>query len=116
MSETDAAPHESWVPQACTLPTVEQPVRLAEFEELFATGVRSVHRTGSSRLRLELVPDARTAAWAADLAVREAGCCSFFTFTLQVSGGRVLLDVAVPPGQVAVLDALAGRATAGVGR
>ena len=27
----------SWVPEACTLPTVEQPVRVAEFDELFAT-------------------------------------------------------------------------------
>ena len=27
----------AWVPEACTLPTVEQPVRVAEFDELFAT-------------------------------------------------------------------------------
>jgi hypothetical protein len=26
-----------WVPQACTLPTVERPLRLAEFNDLFAT-------------------------------------------------------------------------------
>ena len=25
-----------WVPQACTLPTVQQPLRVAEFDGLFA--------------------------------------------------------------------------------
>jgi hypothetical protein len=30
------------VPDACTLPTAEQPLRLAEFDELFATAVRRV--------------------------------------------------------------------------
>ena len=34
----------AWVPEACTLPTVEQPLRVAEFDELFATAVRPVER------------------------------------------------------------------------
>ena len=31
-----------WVTDACTLPTVERPLRLAEFDDLFATAVRAV--------------------------------------------------------------------------
>jgi hypothetical protein len=101
------------VPDACTLPTVDRPLRLAEFDDLFATSVRSVNRLEPARLRLDLEPDASVAARAADLVVRETGCCSFFTFTLTATGGEVRLDVTVPPEQVDVLGALAIRAAAG---
>src|SRR5437660_8971680 len=41
MSTTELDVAESWVPQACTLPTVERPLRAAEFAALFAESVRS---------------------------------------------------------------------------
>ena len=107
-------PLPGWVPEACSLPTVEQPLRVTEFDGLFATAVRSVTRVEPLRLWLELDPDAAVAARAADLAVRETSCCSFFAFTLTATGGRVLLEIGVPAGQVDVLDALAERASAGV--
>lgn len=113
MSETRVPVADSWVPQACTLPTAEQPLRLAEFDEFFASEVRSAERLDPHRVRLELTPAAAVAARAADLMVRESRCCAFFTFTLSVAGGRVLLDVAVPAGQTGVVDALAARAGAG---
>jgi hypothetical protein len=106
-------PLPGWAPRACRLPTAEQPVRVAEFDELFATAVRSVTRVEPSRLRLALDPDAAVAARTADLAVRETACCSFFAFTLSAAGGRLLLEIGVPAGQVGVLDALAERASAG---
>lgn len=109
MSETE------WAPEACTLPTVERPLRLAEFDELFASSVRSVDRLDATAVRLELEPEAGVAARTADLMVRETGCCSFFAFTLSVTGGTVRLDIAVPPAQADVLDALAARAMAGSG-
>jgi hypothetical protein len=107
------------VPQACTLPTAEQPVRLAEFDGLFAEAVRGVRRPAPDRLRLVLEAAPAVAARAADLVARESGCCGFFTFTLTISDGTLLLDVAVPAAQAEVLDALASRATsasAGGGR
>ena len=52
------------------------------------------------------------AATAADLTARESQCCTFWLFTLTMAGGRVMLDVRVPPGKVAVLDALVVRAQA----
>lgn len=115
MDETRVGPPVEWVPQACTLPPAQQPLRLAEFDDLFATAVRSVARVDARRLRLELAPQAAVAARAADLAVRETGCCSFFTFTLAATGGQVWLEVSVPDGQVEVLDALAAAATATAG-
>ena len=34
----------TWVPESCKLPTVEQPLRVAEFDALFAT--RQARRRG----------------------------------------------------------------------
>lgn len=107
-------PTEStWVPDACTLPTAEQPLRLAEWDALFATdvsGVTDVQQTAADTVRLTLRPDAAVAARAADLAARETACCSFFEFTLTATGGHLTLQIRTPAAQIDVLDALAQRA------
>jgi hypothetical protein len=97
----------TWVPPSCTLPTAEQPLRVAEFDDLLAAAVTGAERPAPERLTLRLEPTPEVAATAAGLAVRETGCCSFFTFTLTAAGGELTLDVTVPPAHVAVLDALA---------
>jgi hypothetical protein len=61
MSETTLA-GGMVVPQACTLPTAEQPVRLADFDDVFATGVVGVQRVAPLRLRLVLRPEPAVAA------------------------------------------------------
>ncbi|QYC44191.1 hypothetical protein Nocox_33105 [Nonomuraea coxensis DSM 45129] len=106
------APGQVWAPSACTLPTAERPLRVAEFDALFAETVRAVRRPGRERLRLELDFTPAGAARAAELAARENGCCSFFTFVLTVAGGALTLEVTVPPEHADVLDALAARAGA----
>lgn len=101
-----------WAPDACTLPTVEQPLRIAEFDELFAGSLRGLDRVEPTRLRLRL--DAAAEAAARDLTAREASCCSFFTFDLTAGvDGELTLDVSVPTSYVEVLDALARRASKG---
>jgi hypothetical protein len=100
---------EGWVPEACTLPTADQPLRVAEFDGLFATALRGVHRSAPTRLRLVL--DASAEARARELANRESQCCSLFTFRFQLAGaGAVGIEVAVPAAHVGVLDALAAQA------
>ncbi|WP_113704165.1 hypothetical protein [Nonomuraea lactucae] len=106
---------QEWVPSACTLPTAEQPLRVAEFDALFADVVQAVARPDRTRLRLELVFSPDNAARAAELTGRENGCCSFFTFTLTIADGSLALEVAVPLEQVRVLDALQSRAGAASG-
>jgi hypothetical protein len=101
---------EAWIPQACTLPTAERPLRTAEFDELFAKA-REVSRRDDTTLVLELEPTPEVAARAADLAMREIGCCSFFTFTLELATETVSLTIGVVPGQTAVLDAITERAS-----
>jgi hypothetical protein len=52
------------VDDACSLPTADRPLRLAELEDLFATAVRAVDRLEPARLRLALevaVPAGRSA-------------------------------------------------------
>ncbi|GAB3987445.1 hypothetical protein GCM10029978_106280 [Actinoallomurus acanthiterrae] len=99
-----------WVPQACTLPTAERPLRVAEFDELFADAVTGLEEVGPARIRMRLRPETPVAARAAELAVRETACCSFFTFTLTTTGGDLALDITVGDEHAGVLRALADRA------
>jgi hypothetical protein len=100
--------HLTWAPAACTLPTAEQPLRVAEFDQLFADHLRTAARVDPRTLDLTLAAEARDAT--ADLTARETECCSFFAFTLtEPTDGHFHLRIAVPATQVAVLDGLADR-------
>ena len=94
---------------ACTMPTSERPLRLAEFDSLFADSVRSValegdlawmHLTGPEGLRDRV----------RDLAERETACCSFFSFVIDGESDDVIMQVAVPPEHRDILKALSARA------
>ncbi len=61
----------------------------------------------------ELELAAGSAELARDLARRETGCCSFFSFDVREAEARVVLTVEVPPLNVPVLDALLASATSG---
>ena len=88
------------VPEACTLPTAEQPSRLAEFDDLFAGSRRDITTAGPTRARLTLAGPAGLAASVRDLTARESRCCAFFAFTVTAGpaadGESVTLDVEVP--------------------
>jgi hypothetical protein len=103
---------DDWVPDACTLPTVEQPLRRDEFDDFFGRDVIAVTVESPLRLRLELRADPAVAARAAALAVRETGCCSFFNFAMAIRDGKVTLTVSAAPAHRAVLAALGARAEA----
>ncbi|MEU8001447.1 hypothetical protein AB0B66_09840 [Catellatospora sp. NPDC049111] len=108
---TEKAADAVWAPQECTLPTAQQPLRMAELDALFTTAIRSAENLGDRHLRLTLAggPDLETMV--RDLAARESDCCSFFTFTTTATApGEVTLDVEVPPAHTDVLSALAERA------
>ena len=101
---------EGWVPESCTLPTAQRPLRVAEFDELFATALRSQRRLSPTELRWELA--AGTEAVVRDLVARESACCSFFTFDVSASPAAVAVEVRVPVGQEEILDGLADRGRA----
>jgi len=109
----------AWVPvDACTLPTADQPLRVAEFDDLFASALRRVERTDASRrARLVLAGDEHLTGRVQRLADAETACCSFFTFTLTplISDGTdeetvLALDIEVPDARADVLAALVQRA------
>ncbi|MFF7265091.1 hypothetical protein ACFZCL_33090 [Streptomyces sp. NPDC008159] len=101
-----------WVPQSCTLPTEERPLRVAEWDGLFAERLREVSQPDPLRLRLELGGDAGIEVQVRDLMEKESGCCSFFTFTITPSTDALLLEIAVDEAHGPVLDAMATRAGA----
>jgi hypothetical protein len=105
-STTDSA--GDWVVESCTLPTAERPLRVAEFDRLFATALRDVERPAPTWMRWWLDASAETTA--RGLAERETSCCSFFDFSFdRVTADRLAVDVTVPAAQVAVLDVMAAR-------
>ena len=100
--------NQAWVPDSCTLPTAERPLRAADFAALITDGVQGAERPEPTRLHLDLRPGAEVAARVAGLAAAETECCSFFTFALTATGGALSLDITVPAAHTAILDALAG--------
>jgi hypothetical protein len=102
------------VPDACTLPTAEQALRLAEFDELFATAVRRVEPVTAEHVRMWLTGPTGLERTVRDLTARETQCCSFFSFTITPEtagdGEALWLDVAVPARYTDVLYSLAQRA------
>jgi hypothetical protein len=109
---------ESWVPvDACTLPTAEQPLRVAAFDDLFATSLREVRRdvTSGPGARLVLAGDSTLPTRVGELVKAESSCCSFFEFDVEhleedPSGATVLaLDIRVPEAHRDVLEGLLAR-------
>lgn len=91
--------------------TAQQPLRLAEFDDLFATAVRDGARISQTHLRLTLSGPDGLQAKVEDLAARENECCAFFSFAVTAPDATtVVFDIEVPPEHVDVLDALADRA------
>lgn len=95
--------------QACTLPTVERPVRQAEFDGLFKD-VLDVERVPPHEARLRLRRDAEVIGRAAVLAAQETACCSFFTFGLSIGTDAAVMTVTVVDGHEQVLAAFVDRA------
>jgi hypothetical protein len=91
---------------ACTLPTAERPLRLAEFDTLF-TFVRDVRSLSPTHARLHLTGDPGLADRVRDLTARETQCCSFFRFTVTpLPGDAITLDIEVPQRYADVLRGL----------
>jgi hypothetical protein len=104
-----------WVPvNACALPTSAQPLRVAEFDELFAAALTAVERPPgvATRARLLLAGGESLRERVQRLADAETACCSFFTFSVTplAGGAAVALAIEVPDAHADVLAALVTRA------
>lgn len=106
------------VPEACTLPTTEVPLRLAEVDVLLSQHVHSLERVSPTETRMHLVGPRGLLDAVRDLTAREASCCTFFEFEvtpIEAEDGRehVQLVVRVPESHVDVLTALSQRPVLG---
>ena len=108
----DDAPETVWAGvDACTLPTAERPLRLAEFDDLFATSLRAVERMSATQAHLLLEGGPGVAERTQALADAESSCCAFFTFGVtETPGGVVAFDIEVPTAYAEVLAGLVVRA------
>lgn len=97
------------ITDVCTLPTAERPLRLAEFDALFASSARSVTRDADG-VRIRLVGSGGLREQVRDLTDRETACCSFFAFTIDGTDEDLLLHISVPSQHGAILEALADSA------
>nr|WP_229841014.1 transposase [Streptomyces brasiliensis] len=117
MTGVSAMTDMAWVPQSCTLPTEERPLRVAEWDALFAERLTALAHPQALRLRLDLVGGPGVVDRIRDLAEREGGCCSFFAFTVTPGEDLVHLEITVDQAHEAVLAAIAARTgTAGEAR
>lgn len=70
---------KNWVDVAspsCSLPTVQKPLRLAEFDALLTAETLSVDRLSPTEATFILRSEPAVAGQAAELSAREAQCCS----------------------------------------
>ncbi|MEJ7832152.1 MAG: hypothetical protein WKF79_04505 [Nocardioides sp.] len=112
-----------WVTvDACTLPTVDQGLRVAEFDALFAETLQAIEATRAGRARLVMSGERDLEERVRALAAAETACCSFFTFTVTPldpdsshvgeTATWVALDVEVPQERADLLGAILERASA----
>lgn len=95
---------------ACTLPTNERPLRLTEFDSLFADHLQRMDRS-PDQVRLHLSGGPGFADAVRDLAERESACCSFFTFAQAGGDDDLTLTISVPEERREILSGLADRAS-----
>jgi hypothetical protein len=98
------------VPVACTLNSGEAQVRRGEWEMTLARAVATSERRSANRLELRLLADLDIRP-VVDLAQREASCCAFFTFTLEIGADHLVLVIEVPDEAIEMLDHLVSLTT-----
>jgi hypothetical protein len=108
MSDAGTQPEQ---PIACTLSPEQVPGRLTDWRELVALATGRVKTEAGVRLAFPSSPD--LAGRVADLAAREAACCSFFTFVIGVGADALSLEIGAPPGATELVDSLLEQAGAG---
>jgi hypothetical protein len=94
---------------ACTMPSAERPLRLAEFDDLFTSSLTRL-TADETGVRMHLHGGAGLRDRVRGLTDRETRCCSFFLFSVDGSDAEVVLGITVPLARRDILDALAARA------
>jgi hypothetical protein len=92
-------------PIACSLDDADARAQLDSWKAVFCETVDSVERTTPNCVRMRLNENAATDSLVA-LAQREAACCPFFRFELEITADGTEFTVYVPSEAAAMLDDL----------
>ena len=93
------------IPIACTLQPSDARSQLGEWQEVLHRVTNRSERVSPNRLELSLIPDTDMGPLVS-LAQREAACCTFFSFAIEIQADRLVLAVEVPDDAVEILDQL----------
>ncbi|ASR55730.1 MULTISPECIES: MerR family transcriptional regulator [Cellulomonas] len=99
-----AAPDEPMI--ACSLDAASVPERISDWQALVARATSREAVVGG--IALTFLSSPALVAEIARLAAAEQDCCTFFTFTVQMTTGRVRLEVQTPPDAADVAAAMFG--------
>lgn len=97
--------HVMRIPIACTLQPSDARSQLGEWQNLLNQVTERTERVSPNRLELALTSDADIGSLIS-LAQREAACCTFFSFSIDILVDRLDLVVTVPDDAVEILDQL----------
>jgi hypothetical protein len=93
-------------PISCTLDAGEMAGQIDDWQALLA---RAIHRTPvNDGVSLSFPPEPGIAAEVGRLAAAEHACCSFFDFTVRMSGGELRLEVRGPQEAQEIISGLFG--------
>jgi hypothetical protein len=92
-------------PIACSLDVGSARSQLSEWHELIQKAVAHIEQVVPTRVELALQPDCDVRA-VVGLAQREATCCPFFSFMLEIRSGVLVLVIEVPKEASALLEEL----------
>ena len=98
-------------PISCSLDAGEMDGRMDDWQALLGLVIDRTPVTDG--ISLSFSPEPGVAAQVARLAVAEQACCSFFDFTVRMSGGELQLEVRGPQDAQAIISALFGVAGGG---
>ena len=96
------------IPIACTLQPSDARSQLGEWLGVLERVTDHSGRISPNRLEISLIPDADIEPLVS-LAQREAACCTFFSFAIEIWADRLVLAVEDPDEAVEVLDQLVAR-------
>jgi len=93
------------IPIVCALQPSNARSQLGEWREVLPRVTNRSERVSPNRPERTIEPDADFGPLV-DLAQREAACCAFFSFSIEIRADRLVLVVEVPDGAVGILDGL----------
>jgi hypothetical protein len=97
-------------PIACSLDAPDAASQIDEWRQVLDALVTAVEWVDPTCVRMPLQGDADTVATLVALAQREAACCPFFRFSIEIDPDGLVFTASVPPDATPILEQFAGLA------